>query len=70
MLPNQFRLLFRDRRVIDADLDNPVRRPDLHATTLAPHSCVTGWVSFLVDNSGKPAYVVLTGSSLVGWRVT
>lgn len=65
--PRTVRLLYADRRVIDADVTNPVKMPDLHTAVVAPHGCVTGWVTFDVPAGTRPVMVVLTGSSLVGW---
>lgn len=67
--PKLFRILFLDRQVIDAAADQLVRTPRLQPTTLAPNACVTGWVSFPIPKQKSPAYVVLTGSTLVGWRL-
>jgi len=67
--PQLFRVVFADRRVVDADVDHIIRTPELHATTLAAGGCVTGWVSFPIDDGTKPTFVALTGSSLVGWRI-
>jgi hypothetical protein len=69
VVPDAFYLLFRDRRVIHADTTQIVRQPSLHTTTLAPGTCISGWVSFLIDDGSRPLYFVLTASSLVGWRI-
>lgn len=67
--PRVFRVLFANRQVIDADTASPQRLPSLHLTVLAPHRCTDGWVTFDVPKGSTPAYVVMTGSSLVGWRI-
>lgn len=67
--PRVFRVLFANRQVIDADTVNPQRFPSLHLTILAPRRCTDGWVTFDIAKGTTPAYVVMTGSSLVGWRV-
>lgn len=67
--PRVFRVLFADRQVVDADTVNPQRAPSLHLTVLAPRRCTDGWVTFDIPTGSTPEYVVMTGSSLVGWRI-
>jgi hypothetical protein len=56
--PSQFRAVEPDDTQVQDAI--AVKEPALHVTTLQPHDCVAGWVSF--DLASKPKAVVVTNS--------
>jgi hypothetical protein len=49
--------------------DKDAREPALAVTRLAAGRCARGWITFEIPAGSKPAYVIFTGSKVVGWRV-
>jgi hypothetical protein len=47
-----------------------VKKPELKPTLFTkPGQCVRGWVTFSIPKAQKPAYVVLSSSALVKWKI-